>query len=183
MRRFKNEAFTLIEVIIAVSIFTISIVGLLSIVVTSQNNIVKGRLLEKAMFLAEQKMNEVQRVGYQPLDEEEDENVILDESDEENPVRIFTKEGEFYLDNYEGYIESQKNEWLRDYCWQVIIKESDDLEGVQFVTVNIFNKNLSGRNDYTENGYGVAAQLVAYLAAAKDYPKEVKDESTTGNIK
>lgn len=180
MREANTKAFTLVEVIIAVAIFTVSIVGLLSIVATSQNNLVEGRLLEKAMFLAEQKMNEVHRVGYQPLDEEEDEEVTLDETDEENPVRIFSKEGEFYIDAYEGYASLQNDEWLKDYCWQVIIKESDDLEGVQFITVKVFNKNLSGKdNEYTDNEYGVAAQLVTYIAATKDYPKEIKSEIQT----
>ena len=178
IKRINNNAFTLVEVLIAVSIFAVSIVGLLAIVATSQENLVKGRLLEKAMFLAEQKMNEVHRVGYEPIDEEDDET-ILDEKDEENPVRIVVKEGEFYIDNYEGYAETKKNEWLKDYCWQVIIKESDDLDGMQFVTVKVFNKNLSGQNEYTENEYGVAAELVTYLAATKDYPKETKDETNT----
>jgi len=180
MKPHNSKAFTLVEVLVAVSIFAVSIVGLLAIVATSQNNLVRGRLLEKAMFLAEQKMNEVHRVGYEPIDEE-GEDTILDETDEENPIRIVVKEGEFHIEKYEGYAESKKDEWLKDYCWQVIIKESDDLEGMQFVTVKVFYKNLSGQNEYTENEYGVAAELVTYLAARKDYPKETTDEnSATG---
>lgn len=178
MKYLNIKGFTLIEVLIAVAIFSISIVGLLAIVATSQGNLVRGRLLEKAMFLAEQKMNEVHRVGYEPIDEE-GEDTILDETDEENIIKIISKEGEFYNENYEGYSESRKNEWLKDYYWQVIIKEAGDLEGIQFVTVKVFNKNLSGRNEYTENEYGLAAELVTYLAATKEYPKETTDGSNT----
>jgi type II secretory pathway pseudopilin PulG len=178
MKHGRKNAFTLVEVLIAVSIFTVSIVGLLSIVATSQNNSIEGRLLEKAMFLAEQKMNEVHRVGYEPLDEEEDESIIVDESDENNTIKIFSKEGEFYIDSYDNYAGSEKNEWLKDYYWQVIIKESADLDGVQYVTVKVFNKNLTNKeNEYTDVDYGVAAQLVTYLSEIKETETEKKDEN------
>ena len=177
MTRGKTKGFTLIEVLVAVSIFSLAIVGLLSVVATSQRNFVESKLFSKAMFLAEQKMNEVFRIGYRAI-EEDDEYYQLDESDEENPVEMIVREGEFYSEDYEGYEEAQREAWLKDYYWQVITMESEELIGMQMVIVRVFNKNLTGENEYTDVDYGQVAELVTYMAAYKrsDVKKKKEEE-------
>ncbi len=174
-RKDINIGFTLIEVLVAISIFSLAIVGLLSVVATSQRNFIESKLNAKAMFLAEQKMNEIFRIGYQVI-EEDDKGYYLDESDEENPVELIIKEGEFYNEYDEGTDISE--EWMEDYCWQAIIKESEEFVGMQMVMVKVFNKNFSGEDEFSENGYGVMAELVTYISATKasQEKKEKKDE-------
>lgn len=171
----KKGAFTLIEVLVAVAIFSLGVVGLLTVVATGQRNFVEAKLLSKAMFLAEQKMNDVYWVGYQIMDED-DENYILDEEDDENPIEIISKEGEFYNESYDSYEMEEKQKWLKDYYWQVIIQESNDLAGMQMVTVKVFNKNFSGENDYTDVEYGKIAQLITYLSATRASQEKKKDD-------
>ncbi len=173
----RTRGFTLIEVLVAVSIFSLSIVGLLSVVATSQRNFVESKLFAKAMFLAEQKMNEIFRIGYRPIDED-DEYYQLDESDEENPIEMIVREGEFYAEDYEGHEKAQRETWLKDYCWQAIIMESEELIGTQMVIVRVFNKNLTGENQYTDVDYGQVAELVTYMAAKKrsDVKKKKEEE-------
>jgi len=176
MASFRKRGFTLIEVLVAVSIFSMSIVGLLSIVATSQRNSVESRLYAKAIFLAEQKMNEVFRLEYQTIDDEEDESYILDETDDENPIEMIVKEGEFYDENYMSYEEIQREEWLKDYYWQVIFKESEELLGMQMVFVRVFYKKFAGENEYTDVKYGQVAELVTYITAKKKSQENKRDE-------
>jgi len=177
MRRVRGEmsGFTLVEIIVAVAIFSMSIVGIVGIVATGQRNAVETRLMAKAMFLAERKMNEMYRVGYEAIDED-DESYILDETDEENPIELMVREGEFYDEDYIDYESSKRQEWLRDYYWQVIVKESEDLRGMQMVIVRVFNKNFSGENEYTDVEYGQVTQLVTYIAATEKDQEEPKDD-------
>ncbi len=175
MAHHRTKGFTLIEVLVAVSIFTLAIVGLLSVVATSQRNFIEAKLISKAIFLAEQKMNEVYRVGYQAIDEDDD-TYILDEDDEENAIEIIVREGEFYNEDYYDYEKAEKEGWLNDYYWQVIIKESEDLAGMQMVIVRVFNKNLNGRNEYTDMEYGRVTELVTYISATKQSQEKEEDE-------
>ena len=171
-----KRGFTLIEVLVAVSIFSLSIVGLLSIVAISQRNFVDSRLYAKAIFLAEQKMNEVFRLEYQTIDEEEDESYILDETDDENPIEMIVREGEFYDESYKSYEEIQREEWLKDYYWQVIFKESEELLGMQMVFVRVFYKKFTGENEYTDVKYGQVAELVTYITSKKKSQENKRDE-------
>ena len=145
-----EHGFTLIEILIALSIMAITLVALLTTLATSQENCIMSKMTSKATLLAIEKMNEIEMEGY-PVSENEDE-------DEEE---VITDEGEF---DDEG-----EETWRSEYYWQTVIKKFEGIKGIKQVIVRVFSKRFRSREgeNYITSDYRLFVELKTYIAATK----------------
>ncbi len=145
-----EDGFTLIEILIALSIVAITLVALLTTLATSQENSVMSKMTSKATLLAIEKMNELEMGGY-PVSENED------EEEEE----IITNEGEFDDEGEES--------WRSEYYWQTVIKKFEGINEIKQVIVRVFSKRFRSREgeDYITSDYRLLVELKTYIAAKR----------------
>lgn len=159
----NNAAFTFLEVLVALSVVSISIVALLNCHTISLRNYVKSQIISRATLLAEEKINGIEAKSFQRIDDTE-------AGEYDNGLQYMVKVGDFYD---EEETEVYQPEWRLDYWWLSIMEETE-YEGVRKVTVEVFfgeapDEVYSGDamniDPWSEEGARPMVRLVTYIAS------------------
>jgi len=158
-REKRNKAgFTFLEVLVALSVVSISVVALLNCHTVSLRNYVRSQIISRATLLAEEKINEIEANGLTEIDDQDSEEY-------ENGLRYIVEEGEFYDEEETNFYQP---EWRYDYWWQSIVEETE-YDYVRKITVEVFSRRFV-RQPAAVNPWGEEQQisptvrLVTYIA-------------------
>jgi len=156
-----RRGFTLLEVLIALAIASLTLVTALATISTGQRNIAMTQLKTRASMLAREKLSELEAAGYPNPDAEEALNADSDLGD-----LIWIDEGEFVEDDDLDPFDESADQWRADFYWQVIVESPPNMEGIRMVTVRIFTKQFRAtKHDYIEEDYRLLVEVVTYRAA------------------
>ncbi len=161
-----RRGFTLLEVLIALAIASLTLVTALATISTGQRNIAMTQLKTRASMLAREKLSELEAAGYPNPDAEEALNADSDLGD-----LIWIDEGEFVEDDDLDPFDESADQWRADFYWQVIVESPPNMEGIRMVTVRIFTKQFRATkqearwHDYIEEDYRLLVEVVTYRAA------------------
>ena len=161
-RRGKSgQAFTFLEVLVALSVVSVSIVALLNCHTISLRNYVYSQTISRVTLLAEEKINEIEAKGFPEIDDQEAEEY-------ENGLLYFYEEGEFYDFEAEP-TDLFQPVWRKEYWWSSLIEETE-YEGVRKVTVEVYSRSFARKSvdvdPWDEQQISPAVRLVTYIAAA-----------------
>jgi prepilin-type N-terminal cleavage/methylation domain-containing protein len=163
-RRAGSRGFTLLEVLIAMAVASLTLVTALATVGTAQRNTVLTQLKSRACMLAREKLAELEAAEYPDLDPEEAINPGA-EADE----LVWIEEGEFELKK--DIYGEQAITWRSDFYWQTILESVPGVEGIRMVTVRVFTKRFGTRKeeprlrDAIEKDYQLLVEIVTYRAS------------------
>jgi len=160
------RGFTLIEVIIALAIASLTLVTMLATIGLGQRNIALARLKSLAAMLARQKLAELFVGDYPVLDPEAAAN-----AGHKNAPQVWKDEGEFVEETPSW--EEPKDAWRSEFYWQTIIEEptNAESEGILMLTVRVYSKRFRARQDqrqwadYIDEDYRLLVEVVTYKAA------------------
>ena len=170
-----RRGFTLLEVLIALAIASLTLVTALATISTGQRNIAVTQLRTRASMLAREKLAELDAAGYPNPDPDDALN-----ADSELGDLIWIDEGEFVAEDELDFFDESADEWRADFYWQVIVESPPNMEGIRMVTVRIFSKRFRARTqearwrDYIEEDYRLLVEVVTYRAAHFYVESEVK---------
>jgi prepilin-type N-terminal cleavage/methylation domain-containing protein len=165
-RSTTRHGFTLLEVLIALAIASLTLVTALATISTGQRNIAMAQLKTRASMLAREKFAELEAAGYPDPDPDEALN-----ADSELGDLIWIDEGEFVDEDELDPFDESANQWRADFYWQVIVESPPNMEGIRMVTVRIFSKRFRARkqearwHDYIKEDYQLLVEVVTYRAA------------------
>lgn len=160
-----RHGFTLLEVLIAMAIASLTLITALAAVSAGQRNGALAELRSRATMLAREKLAELEALGYPDPDPEQ----ALD-PDADADQLIWIEEGDFEeeeLDPFGRPVET----WRSDLYWQTIIESVPDMEGIRIITVRVFTKRFHARReearwrDAIEEDYQLLVETVTYRAA------------------
>jgi len=169
-----RHGFTLLEVLIAMAIASLTLITGLAAVGAGQRNAALAELRSRATMLAGQKLAELEALGYPDPDPEQ----ALD-PDADPDQLIWIEEGDFEeeeLDPFGRPVET----WRSEYYWQTIIESVPNMEGIRIITVRVFTKRFRARReearwrDAIKEDYQLLVEAVTYRAAR--YWTEVEPE-------
>ncbi len=166
--------FTLLEVLIALAITSLTLIVALSAVSASQRNIAIAQLKSRATLLAREKFAGLDGANYPVLDPEKainpgaepDELIWIEEDEflEDDGTR-------FYYAGYDADYDADPEKWRAQYYWQTIIESPPGMEGIHMLTVRVFTKRFRAREherewrDYIKEDYQLLVEIVTYRAA------------------
>ena len=156
--------FTLLEVLIALAIASLTLVTALASVSTAQRNVALAQLKSRAAMLARDKLAELDAGDYPDPDPKKAINPGA-EADE----LVWIEEGEFETE--EDPYGDMANTWRAEYYWQTILESAPGVEGIRMLTVRVFTKRFRAREDdaalrdYIEEDYQLLIEVVTYRAA------------------
>jgi type II secretion system protein I len=156
--------FTLLEVLIALAVASLTLVTALAAVGTAQRNATLAQLKSQACMLARAKMAELDAGDYPDPDP----------SGAINPGAaadqlIWIEEGEF--EETDTLFNSEPATWRSDFYWQTILESAPGMEGIRMLTVRVFAKRFRARpeearwRDYIKEDYQLLVEIVTYRAA------------------
>jgi type II secretion system protein I len=156
--------FTLLEVLIALAIVSLTLVTALASVSATQRNVALSQLRSRAAMLARQKLAELDAGEYPDPDPKTAVNPGA-EADE----LVWIDEGEFETE--EDPFGDQAHTWRAEYYWQTILESAPGMEGIRMLTVRVFTKRFRAREeeatwcDYIKEDYRLLIEVVTYRAA------------------
>ncbi|MDP2896231.1 MAG: prepilin-type N-terminal cleavage/methylation domain-containing protein [bacterium] len=173
----QTDGFTFLEVLVALSVISISIVALLNSHTLSLRQYLKSQILSRATMLAEEKINEIEAKGLPEIDD-------LEAEEYENGLRYVLTEGEFYDEEDTDRLQPL---WRADYWWTTTIEDTE-FDGVRKVTVEVFSKRLARESvdvdPWDEVQISPSVRLVTYIAATnrrEEARSGVSPSTTTGS--
>jgi type II secretion system protein I len=163
VRRRWTRAFTLLEVLIAMAIASLTLVTALAAVSTGLRNEAIAKLKSRASMLAREKLAEIEVGDYPDPDPaqavnkgaEEDELIWIDEGEFEEP----------------GLFGDLPETWRSDFYWQTILESTPGMKGIRTLTVRIYTKRYRARpnearwKDYIKEDYQLLVEIVTYRSA------------------
>jgi prepilin-type N-terminal cleavage/methylation domain-containing protein len=161
-----RRGFTLLEVLIALAIASLTLVTALATISTGQRNIAMVQLETRASMLARAKLSELEAAGYPDPDPDKALNAGAELGD-----LVWIEEGEFVDEEELDPYEESGDDWRADFYWQVIIETPPNMKGIRMVTVRIFSKQYRANKqearwpDYIEEDYRLLVEVVTYRAA------------------
>jgi prepilin-type N-terminal cleavage/methylation domain-containing protein len=165
-RSTTRDGFTLLEVLIALAIASLTLVTALATISTGQRNIAMGQLKTRGSMLAREKLAELEAAGYPDPDPKDALN-----ADSELGDVIWIEEGEFVEEDELDPFDKPANQWRADFYWQVIVETPPNMKGIRMVTVRIFSKRFRAPkreaqwHDYIKKDYQLLVEVVTYRAA------------------
>ena len=159
-----TRGFTLLEVLIALAIASLTLVTALATVSTGQRNAALAQLKSRASMLAREKLAELEAGSYPDPDPEQ----AINPGAEADQL-IWIEEGEF--EEEEGFFGRLPDTWRAEFYWQTILESVPGMEGIRMVTVRVFAKRFRAReaearwHDYIEEDYRLLVEIVTYRAA------------------
>jgi general secretion pathway protein I len=162
-RRHDRRAFTLIEVLIAMAIASLTLVTALAAISTGLRNTAIAQLKSRASMLAREKLSELEANDYPDPDPAGavDRGAAADEL-------IWIEEGEFEEPSVFGELPET---WRAEFYWQTILESAPGMEGIRTLTVRIYTKHYRARpnearwKDYVDKDYQLLVEVVTYRAA------------------
>jgi prepilin-type N-terminal cleavage/methylation domain-containing protein len=159
-----SGGFTLIEVLIALAIASLTLVAALSAIGTAQRNTALAQLKSQGCMLAREKIAELDANDYPAPDPKTAINpgAAVDQL-------IWLDEGEF--ENTDELFGSEKATWRSDFYWQTILESAPGMEGIRMLTVRVYTKRFRARRDqarwrdYIKEDYELLVEIVTYRAA------------------
>ena len=127
----SRKGFSLIEVLAAMAVLSIALVALLHAHANSVRNTVSMRILLQASMLAQEKMNELEAIGY-VLEDPEEFEIEAENDDEVDYERLYEE------DVFENETFDESLDWREEYQWQVFIDETD-YENIAKLTVVVIS--------------------------------------------
>lgn len=170
-----QRGFTLLEVLIALAIASLTLVTALATISTGQRNIAMTQLTTRASMLAREKLSEIEAAGYPDPDPGEALNANAELGD-----LIWIDEGEFVDEQELDPYDESPDEWRAGFYWQVIVESPPNMQGIRMVTVRIFTKQFRANKqearwpDYIEEDYRLLVEVVTYRAAHFHAESDVK---------
>jgi type II secretion system protein I len=161
-----RRGFTLIEVLIALAIASLTLVTTLATIGVGQRNLALARLKSLAAMLAREKLAEIFVGDYPVLDPAEAVN-----AGHQNAPHVWIDEGEFARETPSW--EEPPDAWRADFYWQTIIEEpaNAEIEGILMLTVRVYSTRFRARRDqrkwadYIDKDYRLLVEVVTYKAA------------------
>jgi len=156
--------FTLLEVLIALAVASLTLVTALATVGTAQRNTALAQLRSRGCMLAREKLAELEAGEYPDPDPEKAVNRGA-EADE----LVWIEEGEFELKK--DIYGEQAITWRSDFYWQRIIESVPGVKGIRMVTVRVFTKRFRAREEETrwrdriKKDYQLLVEIVTYRAS------------------
>jgi len=158
--------FTLLEVLIALAIASLTLVTMLATIGVGRRAIALARLDSLASMLAREKLSELAVGDFPVLDPKEAVN-----AGHEDAPHAWIDEGEFVEDTPAW--QEPKDAWRAEFYWQTIIEEPADAEmqGILMLTVRVYSKRFRARRDqrewadYIDGDYRLLVELVTYKSA------------------
>jgi len=166
MARHGTRGFTLMEVLIALAITSLTLVAALSAVGTGRRNIQLAQLKSQGTMLARQKLAQLE-VGKYP---DGDQTTAIN-SDADADQLIWIEEGEFEDEEDSGLFGDDTDTWRSEFYWQTIVESAPGMEGIRMITVRVFTKRFRAREEETrwrdaiEEDYQLLVEIVTYRAA------------------
>ncbi|MBN1916399.1 MAG: prepilin-type N-terminal cleavage/methylation domain-containing protein [Verrucomicrobia bacterium] len=162
----ERRGFTLLEVLVAMAITSLTLVTMLATIGVGQRNVALARLQSLGAMLAREKLAKVFVGDYPVLDPKEAVN-----AGRENAPKVWIDEGEFIEETPSW--EEPPDAWRGDFYWQTIIEEPVDaeMEGLLVLTVRVYSKRFRARRDqrewvdYIDEDYRLLVEVVTYKAA------------------
>jgi prepilin-type N-terminal cleavage/methylation domain-containing protein len=162
-RRRTLCAFTLLEVLIAMAIASLTLVTALAAVSTGLRNEAIAKLKSRASMLAREKLSELEVGDYPDPDPAEAVNKGADEDE-----LIWIDEGEF---EEPGLFGDLPETWRSDFYWQTILESTPGMKGIRTLTLRIYTKRYRARpnearwKDYITKDYQLLVEIVTYRSA------------------
>jgi len=150
----SNAGFTFLEVLVALSLVSISIVALMNCQTISLKNYVDSQIISRATLLAEEKISEIEAKGLQEIDDEKAEEY-------ENGFRYIIDGNRFYD---EEQTEFYQPEWRWDYWWMSTVEETE-YEGVRKITVEVWFWESEAIAPWDVEDLSPKVRIVTYIAS------------------
>lgn len=160
----RPGGFTLLEVLIAMAVASLTLVTALAAVSTAQRNTALAQLKSQACMLARTKIAELDAGDYPDPDPKTAIN-----SGAAPDELIWINEGEFEAGD--SLFDWQSATWRSDFYWQTILESAPGMEGIRMLTVRVFTKRFRARpeearwRDYINEDYQLLVETVTYRAA------------------
>jgi len=161
----STSGFTLLEVLIALAVASLTLVTALATISTAQRNAALTQLRSRACMLAREKLAELE-VGVYPNPDPEkaiNRNAKADEL-------IWIEEGEF--ETKKDPLGEPIHTWRSEFYWQQIIESVPGLVGSRLVSVRVYTKRFHARDEASfrdaikkEKNYQLLIEVVTYRAS------------------